>query len=226
MPFRPDNGLRDQHWDWLSNQWRQHYPDWELCTGTTVPREGPWIKGIAAERAIKSSTGGILVIADADIWVEPSEVLHEAVHLVDSGQATWVVPHLKVLRLSARGTEHFMDGQRHDLEMARGAHTGIAGGGMIVIRYDDWVRCGGYDFRFRGWGGEDSSFGRVADTLLGRHTRLEGAMWHLWHPPQQRARVANQGNMALVNRYKQGYRHPQLMRRLVEQSIQYKKKLR
>jgi hypothetical protein len=41
---------------------------------------------------------------------------------------------------------------------------------------------GGWDERFRGWGGEDHSAMRAVDTLYGPHKTLPGQVLHLWHP--------------------------------------------
>jgi len=41
---------------------------------------------------------------------------------------------------------------------------------------------GGWDIRFRGWGGEDHSAMRAMDTLYAPHKTLPGQILHLWHP--------------------------------------------
>jgi hypothetical protein len=41
---------------------------------------------------------------------------------------------------------------------------------------------GGWDERFRGWGGEDHAAMRATDTLYWHHKSLPDQVLHLWHP--------------------------------------------
>lgn len=218
VPYRPDGGHRDTNWRWLSDRWRSLFPAWEVVVGEHA--EGAWSKSAAITAALARTGADTLVITDADVWVEPVDTLITAVGLVQSGQAPWVVPHRYVRRLDRGSTRWFRAGHRTGLSLAQCAHTGIAGGGMIVVGRDGYEATGGIDPRFAGWGGEDSSWGRCADTLLGEHTRLQGTMWHLWHPPQERLdrRVGSAHNKALTDAYKAAVGDPAAMRALVEEA--------
>jgi hypothetical protein len=61
-------------------------------------------------------------------------------------------------------------------------YVGPMGGGIVVLRRDDYEAVGGIDPRFRGWGGEDISFGWALSVLVGVGHRLDGDLWHLYHP--------------------------------------------
>jgi hypothetical protein len=50
---------------------------------------------------------------------------------------------------------------------------------------------GGWDERFRGWGGEDHSAMRSVDTLYGPHKTLPGQVLHLWHPVMSKDGIKN-----------------------------------
>jgi hypothetical protein len=51
----------------------------------------------------------------------------------------------------------------------------------FVVPRAVWDAIGGFDERFKGWGWEDMAFQSVVCGLYG-HERLDGDIWHLWHP--------------------------------------------
>ena len=56
---------------------------------------------------------------------------------------------------------------------------------------------GGWDTRFRGWGGEDHAAMRAMDTLYTLHKTLPGQVLHIWHPqlsPDGAAKLVNWRN--------------------------------
>lgn len=145
--------------------------------------------------------------------------------MVQRGEVPWVVPHRPVRRLNRPATLRFKEGEREfdqRTDQARGTHRGIAGGGLFVITRKGWEAIDGFDPRFKGWGGEDSSMSRAADTLVGRHLRMDGTLWHLWHPPQKRTH-RTQGSPAsrrLVSAYIRAKGRPALMRSLIDKRYQ------
>jgi len=51
-----------------------------------------------------------------------------------------------------------------------------------IMPREAFDEVGGWDERFRGWGGEDHSAMRAMDTLYWRHKTIAGQVLHLWHP--------------------------------------------
>lgn len=77
-------------------------------------------------------------------------------------------------------------------------------GPCVVVRRDSHLAIKGYDPRFRGWGFEDVAYNDVALTVLGPTTRINGDLWHLWHPVDKTNNVEHpqyQANLALCQRY-------------------------
>jgi hypothetical protein len=173
VPFRGDCPHRAAAWAWLKRRWRDQHPDWELVEGTChTPR---WVKALAVHDAVLRSSGGTLVIADADVWVDRIEI----------GE-NWSVPHYLVHRLTGTGTERFMAGEpvgRADL--VQRAYKGHVGGGVVVLPRDLWYEVP-LDPRFEGWGHEDDSWNHALTTVAGKPERGDADLYHLWHPPQER----------------------------------------
>ncbi|MCK9921599.1 galactosyltransferase-related protein [Frankia sp. AgPm24] len=224
VPFRPDGADRDRIWSWLADRWRTTHPGWELRVGEYPASAGPWRKSAAVRAALTGCTARVLVIADADVWVTPTDVLAQAVTLAADG-APWVMPHRQVRRLSPETTARVLAGEPVEQAGAtRGAlaerpYVGMRGGGLLVIRADAWEQVGGFDPRFAGWGGEDEALGLAADALLGQGVRLPGVLWHLWHPPAPRLSrtVGSKPSRRLVARYQTARRDPAAMARLVDE---------
>ena len=89
---------------------------------------------------------------------------------------------------------------------------------------------GGWDERFRGWGGEDVAFLRALDTLFGKHKTSNNAIFHLWHSFNKAStQVRMWGgqevvhpNRDLTNAYHRANRQPSAMRQIVEAGARYR----
>lgn len=181
VPFRPDGGPRDRSWAWLRRRWALIHPTWTVHAGAAFDGE-VWRKGRSFNLLAAQATADVLVLADADVWTGG---LTEAARL--ALEHPWVVPHRTVHRLTEAETDGLLAAPPTTPiragRLIKPAYTGVAGGGLIVIRRD---RLPALDECFYGWGGWDESTGVSLDTLLGRHRRLPQKLWHLWHPPGAR----------------------------------------
>jgi hypothetical protein len=75
--------------------------------------------------------------------------------------------------------------------------------GVAAIRWECYQQAGGYDPKFEAWGYEDLAFGLVCEALWPVR-RVQGNLYHLWHPPRDnRAEDADRiaANLALYERY-------------------------
>lgn len=224
VPFRPDGAERDRHWQWLAERWRTAHPGWDLRVGEHPASAGPWCKADAVTRALEDCTADILVVADADVWAAPTDTVTRAAALAVGG-APWVMPHRQVRRLTASASARVLAGEALEVvgaarqALAERPYPGMRGGGLFAIRREAFEDMGGFDPRFRGWGGEDAAFGRAADTLLGEVVRLPGVLWHLWHPPQERISrtIGSEQSYQLAGRYRAARRDRRAMRTLIEE---------
>lgn len=185
------NEQRETHWEWLRARWEALRPSWQIVEGRC--RADRWSKATAVADAAKRATGDVWVICDADLWVESWPTLKEAALL--AVMHPWVVPCGNVYRLNAVATADVVavdpDREVHwpteRTQLANSRNTAFyrlfPGGGIFAITPDNYERCGGFDPRFVGWGGEDLSYAAAANTLVGEPVRLEASVWHLWHRP-------------------------------------------
>lgn len=200
VPVACDGAERDRNWQFIRDVYEHNWPEWEIIEAPD-DGEADWSKGRAVNRAVERSSGRQLVIADSDLYVDPDALMRALLMLVCG--APWVVPYTTVLRLDERSTVRVLAGFS-DARVVHGRrHKGPAGGGIVVLTRDAFDQVGGIDPRFTMWGGEDISFGRALDTLVGPHVRLDGTVWHLWHEPMPRypGRRASPSNERLAGLY-------------------------
>lgn len=177
-------------WTAVRRHYERHHPTWEIVEGASSADY--WLKGEAIADALTRSTAAVLVIADADCLIPPTQ-LEASVDLVSSGKAPWAVPHGRVLRLSPATTVDWLgrleadpaELPEVDLEaLARPAYAGFPGGGVFVVPRAVYEAAGGIPSVFRGWGSEDQAIGAILDCLAGSHVRGSADLVHLWHEPQ------------------------------------------
>ena len=140
----------------------------------------PFSKAAAVMRAVREVTDEHVIIHDADVWCEG--MMRAAAEL---DRYAWAIPHQQVNRLSPDGTARMMAGERVRSDDAVERHRGVIGGGIVCVRRDVLERVP-FDPRFRGWGGEDVSWGHAMRSLIGQPWRQADVLWHLWHPPAPR----------------------------------------
>jgi len=167
----------------------------------------------------------MLVIADADSWVEREQLLTGLERAAYYEHL--VVPWWTAYRLTRQDSLHIMTLDpaepnpitRTMKENAAGTGPSPASGAMVlIIQRRSFERVGGFDPRFRGWGSEDVSFANACWTLLGRNEYSMGESYALHHPQpttKDGMRVwkddKGQLNTALYERYRKATGHPTLM---------------
>lgn len=220
VPWRPDTGPRAHAWAWLRQRYARCFPDWEIVTG--VSDDPDWCKAEAVNDAARRARGAVLVIADADV-VCTTAALRHAVALASN--QPWVIPHRIVYRLNPLETVRVLAGDPErnpapdPTAHIRTPYTGVAGGGMLVLRHGAFHAVGGMDQRFRNWGRQDEALAVALDTLVGRPTRLDAPLWHLWHDPGARLQNPHyQRNTRLYRAYEGAFYDPPTMRTLIRRA--------
>lgn len=218
IPWQPGCPARARALDWVTTWWARHRPAWQVLVGELPPCR-PWSKAEAIAEALPRASGDVLVIADADVILDPPEALTAAVGALDDHP--WVVPHLAVFRLTEPATERLLAGETfdpHTMEVTRQPYEGWAGGGITVLHRDTYQDTP-LDPRFHGWGCEDASWATALTTLHGQPWRGHADLVHLWHPPAERGDdvYGSPSGHALWSRYQHAAINPAAMRALIEE---------
>lgn len=184
IPFRDSTGERSRLIKYLVPKWQAHMPDAEIIVASD-DGDNPFSKTIAVNNAYKQATTDILIMMDADCWVQPN-VLRKGADIIKKRRAPWVRPCNKVLRINKNKTDFIL--QQNYLK--RFPHiskddcdriTPVVGLVAMFTR-EGFEDIGGMDPRFRGWGWEDNAFNSLMDSVYGKHLLMNYPVYHLWHP--------------------------------------------
>ena len=150
---------------------------------------GPFNKSWGFNVAARQTARPILCFADADVLIESS--LDQAIDLCRSGVDA-AKPYRRIVDLTADESRRVRSGDWEFVPHRPAAAPPnrearqefvVFAGGLFVIRRDPYLRVGGFDERFRGWGGEDDAMTlKLGRTGMRLAECGEFPALHLWHP--------------------------------------------
>ncbi|MDB5036563.1 MAG: hypothetical protein JWQ35_91 [Bacteriovoracaceae bacterium] len=187
FPYKPDHGRRDELFNWVKRRWQSLLPEVEICVGETS--DVPFNRSRAINLAAEKASGDTLIIADTDTAFEKDAIL-EGIAQVNQ-EKCWFLPYRDYCRLDEPTTNRLLK-ENPDIEVTQKDFTpmeitkGYVSGAVILTR-DAFRAVGGFDDRFQDWGGEDEAFFHAAKTLWSKVKRVDGSVFHLWHPPARQA---------------------------------------
>lgn len=172
----------------------------------------PFSRGVSINAGVEQATGDLIFICDADLLV-PYEQLDEAI--IMSRSFGMVIPFDEYLYLTSGATRRILDGAPLDPAAPARFRMKDSVGGACVIRRATFDAVGGFDSRFRGWGGEDYAFWAAVNTLDGPVGRVEGPLYHLHHVMDD---TRPQENIDLMARFLDALGDITAMRELLEEA--------
>ncbi len=264
IPFRRSKKHVRQHenFQWIKKYWKCQLPGAQIIRGRDKSWRLPFSKSAAVNAATAKATGDIFVIADVDCYIDADVVLFCAEEIRRARrrrQRLWYVPYRKFFRLTDAASRRVLNsdpccpyqfptpphqcdedstGYGHHNRHHRwsGSRRGHWYGAMIqIMPREAFYYVGGWDCRFRGWGGEDHSAMRAMDMLYWRHKTTPNQVLHLWHPMLSQSGVSsfvewkdrlwdNQtkagSNGRLAGRYSAAFGDVKKMRALVDEAKQ------
>jgi hypothetical protein len=242
VPFSTLDPQRQMTWDWLKDYYTVWLPGAEIIVGEN--HQVPFCKTKAFNEAYWHSTGDIIVLLDADCYIDPDILLSCAAEIRaarKSGNKLWYIPYREFYRLNEEASNRVLESwPTHPLTFPKppppdvlvttnGASSAHWWGALIqMMPSEAFEAVGGMDERFSGWGGEDVAFMRAVDTLYAKHKTWNDQVLHLWHtstinPHDSHLRmwdgqkVSQRKNDELVGRYYAAFGDRTRMRRLTSE---------
>lgn len=206
VPFRPDLGLRSRNWGIARQHWaRMDLPIFEGDNaGASFER--------ARARNVAAANAGdwdVALFTDADVILENREQAEAAImRSYLTGAYTVAYSHLRYL------TEEGTDILGVENEVGHGTwneEVSLTWECCFAVRRDIFDKVGGFDERFRGYGGQVAAFFYAYATYGGRQ-RIKGVAYHLNHPLVDRSDEPNfERNCELADEYKSAVDDPSAM---------------
>lgn len=131
----------------------------------------------------------VVAVWDADV-ILPYVQLEESLSMILNENAAIVLPYNQiVMYLSEEQTAACMEAESFQEHLKRfsGSYRRWLGrpscGGLFLVNRKIYLKCGGENERFYGWGPEDAERIRRME-ILGYHVNVntQGPLYHLWHP--------------------------------------------
>lgn len=191
---------RDRNWEFNRSRWESW--GYSIVEGHHDD-DGPYSPSVAKNRAATlAGDWDVAVFVDADPFAATRDQVEVAIQRATSRrQLAFAHDHLTLL------TEDDSDHVRehgtlpgHDL----GVRHPNTFSSVLAVPRSLWEAVGGFDERFVGWGWEDLAFWAACSAIGGGFHRVQGDIYHLWHP---RSWEANEGgphhpaNQVLGERY-------------------------
>lgn len=200
IPFRRSDKFPRQkrNFKWVKKYIKCNLPWAQVVVGHDVRTDLPFSKSAAINEAARRANGDVFVILDADGYLAIDAILYCAKKIRQArerGHKLWYVPYRQFYRLTDAASRRVLKSQPcypyqfptppypSDVQNTSGSGHGHWFGALVqIVPREAFDVCGGWDERFRGWGGEDHSAMRMTDTLYWQHKTLPGQVLHLWHP--------------------------------------------
>lgn len=178
VPRRAGNPYRDSVWEWVSAWWDQHVG---LPVYVGEHLDGPFNRSAALNAA--SALAGewdVAILIDADVILDPRLVF--ATLAIASGTPGPALAYDERIHLDRHGTRLILDGFSGSWRPFTRTRLTDSCSSAIAVSRDLWETSGGFDEMFVGWGWEDVAFRCAVETFGLPLTKLQGTLWHLWHP--------------------------------------------
>lgn len=197
VPFRSDNGRRQETWNWLKRYWKSELPGAEIVIGHDDHAD--FSKTSAVNNAASRASGDIFVILDADCFIPGDVIVSCTKNIRDEaaiGRKLWYMPYRTFYRLTDLASRSVLNSDPIvpprffaispsvvATQNQVGSVMGHWFGALIqIMPREAFESVGGMDTRFHGWGGEDVAFMHAVDTVYAKHKTSDNGVIHLWHP--------------------------------------------
>lgn len=165
-----------------------------------IGESDPFTRAAARNGSVPNIDFDVLFFADADIIV-PLEQIQEAIYLAYE-KNEMVIAYEDLLLLDKEQTDFFYKTNKFDSFEKKLIKNQISGSFAITKKL--WNQVGGYDERFKEWGGEDRAFYYSCAAVKNKfeNKRIKGSAYHLFHKRKETEQFQFLSENCLLKKYK------------------------
>jgi hypothetical protein len=200
--------IRENNFKYILNQYKKSLPYADIVIGKDNSKNKFFCKARAVNNAASKAENDIFVIVDIDIIVDINSII-DSIELLN--KYSFVIPFDKVYALSPEITRTIIKNnlnfqEVHNLNTSNKLYAKPPiWGGIQIVSKKYFNNVNGYDERFVGWGGEDTSFLKAIQCFHGEGLFYKGTAYHLWHshnPSREDYEISSKNsNKLLRNQY-------------------------
>lgn len=176
IPWRDAGCIyRRRHFEYLYDYYSQQY---NVIVGDN---DGEFNRSAARNNGVEQSTSDVVVVIDADNYI-PFDQIEYSIRMAKR-RNNMVKPFQSFGYLTEKSTDYFYENGKFEEEpefIGFSAHG--FNGGAYVLKKELWLKVGGMDENFIGWGAEDDAFHILCKAKLGKTSYVHGYDYHLYHP--------------------------------------------
>ena len=188
IPWRPGDPERQASLVFITSWYQNALPDAEIIYCDDNDPED-FNRGRALNNGVDISTGEVLILADGDLII-PQKVIRESV--ARAKNFGMIIPFTSLVLLSVNSSKRVMGGASPFTRYGDSlSFTKLSQGGCNIMTRENFLKAGGFDNDFRGWGFEDAAFAVNVRLYAGPLYWEPGSAIHLHH---KSARNATKGN--------------------------------
>ena len=196
FPYKYIDQQRQRLLNFTMQYYKDMFPMAQIIIGEDDNNSISFCKARAINHAMEQVNNINIAIIDIDMLI-PKENMFISLKKLE--QYSYVIPYTNLLRLDMAATSNilkkginfnlsysFLENYKHQLP--------TIAGGVQIFRRKVFEGVGGYDERFKGWGGEDYAFPASVTAMYGKGVAISGKGIHLWHPVQSDKALYLQNN--------------------------------
>lgn len=227
IPFRSDKDIRDKQLRYQLERFKLVMPSVEVIVVQDKFNGKEWVefnKAKLINQGVRQATKSNILMLDVDV-ILPKENIVNALDVVEHHGL--IFPFNKVVFIQKQESKDIMrkvvDVPKVDMRFAReNEKNNYDTWGVYMISKEDYIKIGGHEERYVGWGGEDGSFIATSMALIDKpYLRMEGKAYHLYHDKPKETRTIVGDKRALYTRYLQArYNREEMLKIISERNYE------
>jgi len=194
IPYKKSDVQRDLNLQFLLNEYKKMF-NFEII----ISQDNNKDLNVSRLRnlGVKQAQGEYIILLDADLYV-PKKMILDGIKLIKK-QPYVISKKNSVNDLGVIDTRNLIKKNILPQNIPLSLRTTVA---FMIISKKIYNKVGGYDERFKNWGGEDNAFIHTLRMHCPQIERVEGKIYHLWHPVQNtKKNFKNSVNYKLMQQY-------------------------